>query len=441
MEWNFLLDGYWMIGLIVVIATSLLFGLSLLEVNLTQTIKKICYISIVSGAFFYVLQMWISYNIIIVFIYLTLIPLIWYFLRISIPQAIIASLLAFIYDLTIVKLLTYNLFDLALMNTNISSDIVMQIALSAFVILTNIFIAIIIFKKPLVLFPKRWLDPRNELDEQNGEVFHILFIMLILILLTVFLYYSYTELVFFRPNYRVFVMFWSLLTCGLIFFFLRNIAIHNIERLQFSIDKAYQKDILNFYNMIRSQRHDFNIHLNAIFGLISSKKYDECNAYIEEIIGETRVINELLPLHHPATAAMLATLRLDAFQKGITLSFHLQDNLKDMPCTIYETNKILGNLIQNAIEETEANKSSDSVIHIEITKEYYSIILKVTNDTTISEEDLNHMFDIGFSTKNLHDGIGLPAIMDIVSLYGGVIFPEINNGSITMNTRIPLLDN
>ena len=49
------------------------------------------------------------------------------------------------------------------------------------------------------------------------------------------------------------------------------------------------------------------------------------------------------------------------------------------------------------------------------------------------------MFDLGFSTKSLHEGIGLPTIVDIIENYGGVLFPVLSNGEITMNVRIPII--
>ena len=154
--------------------------------------------------------------------------------------------MCFFIDLAIIKLLTYNLFDIALMNTNVTSDPVIHIALSSFIMLTNIFVSLIVYRSSPVLFPKRWLDSEQEDAEIPGHKFHVVFTILILLLLNTFLFYTYTELLYFRPSYRVFVMFWCLLTCILMVYFARNIVIHSMERLQLTIDRAYQKDIFKF---------------------------------------------------------------------------------------------------------------------------------------------------------------------------------------------------
>lgn len=436
MDWNFFLSLYLSISFAIGICTSLFIGLSLVEVKLSKIAIVTLYISIIYSVVFYLLQFVIDSNLLLIAIYASLTPTIIYFLRIPVLQATIAILLALIYDL-LIKLVVNNLFDLALLSSGISDDPVIQLALTTFVMMCNIFISLFIFQKSPVLFPKRWFNLEG--TQANLYKIHFIFVVLILISVNTLLYYTYTELLFFRVNYRIFVIFWSIITCSLLVFFTRKIVIYNIEKTQFSIDQAYQKDLLSFYNIIRSQRHDFNIHLTSIYGLIRNQKYAESSNYIEEVVGEAKYINDLLPLHHPATGSMLYTLKILSLQKGITITFHLKDDLKEMPCTIYETNKILGNLINNAIEEVEQHISEvPPLIDVELTKENEYIILRVTNNTTMEDQQVEHMFNAGFSTKPSHEGIGLPNIAEIIANYNGVLYPELGDGKITMNVRIPI---
>lgn len=439
MDWNLALGLISIVSLTIAIHTSLLIGFSLVEVNLAKIGRNTIYLSLTFGVLYYLAQLIIGSNLLLIVLYTGLIPVIIFVLKIPFSQTILAILLALIYDLAIIKLFAHNLFDIALLSSDVSSDPVIQVALTIFVMMSNIFISLVVYRKSPVLFPKRWLFPLKEAAQSNLYKFHLIFIILILLSVNLFLYYTYTQLLFFTINYRVFVMFWTILTCFLLLFFSRNIVVHNIERIQFSLDKEYQKDLLSFYTIIRSQRHDFNIHLNSIYGLISNHKYAESQNYIEDIVEEAQQINALLPLHHPAIGAMLSTLNIISMQKGINLKFFLQDDLEDMPCSIYEANKILGNLINNAMEEVEQNKTEKPVIEIEISKEHDYILIAITNETTMAEQQMQHMFELGFSTKSLHEGIGLPTIADIVAQYGGVLFPVLSDGKITMNVRIPVI--
>src|SRR5699024_6560129 len=154
----------------------------------------------------------------------------------------------------------------------------------------------------------------------------------------------------------------------------------------------------------------------------------------------TQQINELLPLSHPATSALLNTLRELGQSKGIALHFYIYDDLKEMPCSIYDTNKILGNLIQNAIDEVETGNMEERDIQVEIAKEKDQVVIRVKNPTLLTDEEIAQMFQSGYSTKQKHEGVGLAGVEKIISRYRGIVFPELDKHTITMNVRIPILE-
>lgn len=60
---------------------------------------------------------------------------------------------------------------------------------------------------------------------------------------------------------------------------------------------------------------------------------------------------------------------------------------------------------KNAIEAIDEGE-----ITVAIDKKYNQIMLSVTNTIHLSTMDLEQMFTKGYTTKNNHEGIGLPAI-------------------------------
>ena len=156
---------------------------------------------------------------------------------------------------------------------------------------------------------------------------------------------------------------------SLILFYLRANIQYKKRLKELLSDSQHQKEILSYYNVIRSQRHDFNFHLNAIYALINDKNYLDCKRYIEDIVKDAGYINELLPLYHPIIGAMLNTFKEVANQNGIQVNYFIYDNLKSMPCSVYEMNKILGNLIQNAIDELKEKNENNPKIDVDISKE------------------------------------------------------------------------
>ena len=56
----------------------------------------------------------------------------------------------------------------------------------------------------------------------------------------------------------------------------RRLSFGAMERIEAMIDKQYQTELVNFMQIIRSQRHDFNFHMQAISGMIEGGRYQEC---------------------------------------------------------------------------------------------------------------------------------------------------------------------
>ncbi|WP_217587152.1 sensor histidine kinase [Lentibacillus saliphilus] len=424
----------------ILFATSLILGLSLVGASLRYEIKKILILSVFASVAFEAFIV-MDVDFLVPIIYVGLIPFIIYFLKLPSLQGITAVMLGVTYHFAFVELLEYNLFDLIVSTSHVEYDVVIRFVMTLFVMMNNILVAITVFQNNPVLLRRDLFYPQDDKDEQIGtHKPQLMFSIVILLTMNVFLYYINVERAYFTTDFRIFVIFWSWFMCGLILFFLRMILVHKLEQAQIYMDKQYQKDMLSFFELIRSQRHDFNFHLNSIYGLIARKEYDACIEYIDEVVISAQHINELLPLKHPAVSAMLNTQSEAAESKGITIHFRILDDLKDMPCSVYDMNKILGNLIQNAIDEVDEHIKDNRQIEVEITQERGQLSIKVTNPTTLQADQLDQLFLSGYSTKASHEGIGLAGIEKIVSRYKGIIFPEIYGQAITMHVRLPLAE-
>jgi len=435
MDWFSQIGVYSILSIGVIISTSLLIGFSLVEVNIKQKTKKIVLLSYIASLIYYLSTFLLDDTLILIALYLGFIPIVIYYFKVPFLQSVLSILLALTFNLTIIHLLAYNLFDMSLKISNVPNDPVITIAFNTFLIFTNVFISLIIYYKAPVLFPNRWFNIKIVEESQSNLLkLHVFFITLILVAIDLFLYFTFVELPVLRMPFRIFVMLWGIIICCIFLLFSKRIVVYNMERMQFSLDKVYQKDLQSFYHMIRSQRHDFNIHLNTIYGLIQGKKFNETNEYIHKIVKEARDINELLPLHHPEIGALLYTYKELALQKGIHIQFQIKDDLRTMPCNIYEMNKILGNLLQNAIEAV-----NNGTIEVTIAKRYDQITVSVANQINMDQLKLEDMFSHGFSTKATHEGIGLPTIQNIISKFNGVMYPEIIDDRLIMNVHIPLI--
>lgn len=218
---------------------------------------------------------------------------------------------------------------------------------------------------------------------------------------------------------------------------LRQLAFAAVQRIEALIDKQYQAELLNLMQIIRSQRHDFNFHIQAISGMIEQGKYAECSDYVRSMVKTTTVMNDMLPLHDPAVSAMINSFREMASQKNIEFQVAISNDLQQIPCTTYEINTIIGNLIQNAIDELTQHRELRSWLSVLILKRGGNHIIKVTNPCHQQEQQLRSCFQPGFTTKQSHEGIGLTTVMRIVTRYHGAVFTEFDRGMVSFVVQIP----
>jgi len=100
---------------------------------------------------------------------------------------------------------------------------------------------------------------------------------------------------------------------------------------------------------------------------------------------------------------------------------------------------VVGNLLENAIEATDASPLEDlRAISLQITEDEKGLLIMVSDTGVgISQEDLPHIFERGFSTKaGSGRGVGMKLIQEILERHGGTIDVDTEPGSGTTFTLI-----
>ena len=231
------------------------------------------------------------------------------------------------------------------------------------------------------------------------------------------------------------IVFWGALYCVCLMVVCRR------ERLTVLVDQNYRSEMQAFMSVIRSQRHDYNFHVQTLSGLIDAGDIDECREYLHNLVRDSVAMNTILPVKDPAIAALIFSFRTMALENGIELHIDIQNDLSCVATSTYETNKIIGNLLQNAIDEVRTHADKSFGIHLYILKRGENCIIHAANRITPQADAHSHlqeMYRPGFSTKAGHEGIGLSSIQNLLRRYRGVVYSRLDGDIIHCVAKIPL---
>ncbi len=230
----------------------------------------------------------------------------------------------------------------------------------------------------------------------------------------------------------------ALLAVSALLLFLQD-QIRQRLKAQF-INRAFsqwQRESRDYMNTIRSQRHDFNLHLHAISGLISSGEYAECGEYVRKLVSDAAAINDIMPVADAVVGSMLYNMREQARRNGSDITYDITYDMEDVVCNGFECNKIIGNLLQNAIDALTTPEDLACGIHACIFKRRGYTVITVENRFTGDKDSIAKAFDAGYSTKSKHDGIGLSMVLKTVEQYAGRVYPEFEADKIRFVVSIP----
>ena len=217
------------------------------------------------------------------------------------------------------------------------------------------------------------------------------------------------------------------------------IKLLNSDTEKQAMDEANRslEETRDFMYTLRSQRHDYNFHLHTMRGLLTSGQYDKCLDYMDEIASDTAALNELLPIADPAISAVIYSFRTTAAEKGISMDIEILNDMSSIATSPYETNRIIGNLLQNAIDATEKLDDRSYGIGLRIFKKGEYCLISVSN--RIAEGAAIPEIGSGVSTKGgKHEGVGLLSVKLLTERYRGTVYQKIEDDTVTTTAKVPL---
>lgn len=205
-------------------------------------------------------------------------------------------------------------------------------------------------------------------------------------------------------------------------------------RMDMLEDALEQLEQLNI--KLRGQRHDFMNHLQVVCSLMELSEYDEAVKYIERTYEDIISVSSVMKTSSPAINALLMSKVSDARANGIEMNLKISSPYSDLPMESWEMCRVLGNLLDNAIDALEGVKGGR--IDVELTEDLREYGFRVFNNgPAVSPEHRELIFQTGFTTKLKGTGMGLYIVRTIMREHGGDVTLETGDAGTAFTGTLP----
>lgn len=227
------------------------------------------------------------------------------------------------------------------------------------------------------------------------------------------------------------------ITSLLIYFLISMYSLLRTNKLEkttqaLETEKNYNKTLSLLHDNIRCFKHDFNNIVQSIGGYVALKDMNGLEKYYKSLLEECKLTNNLNLLNpetinNPSIYSLLTNKYYLASEKGITMSFNIFIDLSKINCNIYEFTRILGILLDNAIEA--AQETNEKIIEIDFRTDAKKQLFIIENSCLDKNISTTKIFEKGFTTKEHNSGIGLWKVHRILSKNTNLdLFTTIKNG-------------
>lgn len=212
----------------------------------------------------------------------------------------------------------------------------------------------------------------------------------------------------------------------------------NFEQTKKNLEQSelHNKTLELLYNNIRAFKHDFSNIITAFGGYIYAKDLNGLKKYYEKILDECHINNNLSTLNpevinNAAIYNILATKYYKADEAGIDIDLQVFINLNNLKMDIYDFSRILGILMDNAIEAASECEKKTIKIDIRDIKPRKCQILTIQNTYSNHDIDLNKITEKGYTSKikdKENHGIGLWQVAKIIKKHKNVLLDTTKDG-------------
>ena len=261
--------------------------------------------------------------------------------------------------------------------------------------------------------------PDYIIDKKNKKV---LFINLFIGFLTLFI--QLIIAIYYTDELPIIITFLSFLSL-LAYFSVSIYSLTRIIKLAVTTQKLqnaeeYNKTLSILHDNVRGFKHDFDNIVTTIGGYVKTNDMEGLKNYYLQLEDDCQKVNNLYVLNpelinNPGVYSLLTTKYHEADEKEIKINMSLLLDLSRLNMKIYEFTRVLGILLDNAIDaSSECKEKVINIIFRDDSKNHRQLII-IENTYKDKNVDTEKIFYKGFSGKENHTGLGLWEVKKILN--------------------------
>lgn len=198
-------------------------------------------------------------------------------------------------------------------------------------------------------------------------------------------------------------------------------TISKLEMTSTNLKEAqlYNKTLEILQDNTRAFRHDFTNILVGMTGYIDRNDMEGLKKYHSQLLDDIKQVNNLTTLspkvvNNPGVYNVLANKYHKADSLGIKINLEVFLDLNDLHMKIYEFTRVLGILMDNAIEA--CSECEKKIINVSIRKDSRKHMELLVIENTYKDKgiDTEKIYEKGYSTKQGNTGLGLWEVRQIL---------------------------
>ena len=243
----------------------------------------------------------------------------------------------------------------------------------------------------------------------------ILGLITLAVQLTVTVYY--TDIL---PILITFLSFLSLLA----YFVISIYSLTRIMKLSLTTKKLesaeeYNKTLHILHDSVRGFKHDFDNIVTTIGGYVKTNDMEGLKNYYVQLEDDCQKVNNLYLLNpevinNPGIYNLLTNKYNEAISKDIKVNMSILLDLSNLKMKIYEFARILGILLDNAIEASQECEEKIMNITFRNDEKNHRQLIIIENHYINKDVDTIRIFGKGISEKENHSGLGLWEVQNIL---------------------------